>query len=184
MIDFGTVMGALGLATGIVAILYSRLQADAARIQAQETAHLSTLQSNSELLERTREIRRLALTTPQVREEFLSMCVSQAHPFYPLADLLTAEGGIERFLVYRDAMDTAQDAFFLRRRRVITDEHWYVWTRVHMSIWAKNPGFERTFRVAAQTGAMHPDFVKFFAPIFQGSSPRDPATSSSEFHGS
>src|SRR5215471_9219332 len=121
MIDFGTVMGALGLATGIIAILYARLQANAARIQAEETVRLTALQSNSELLERSREIRRRILTTPLTREEFLSLIESKAHPFSELADLLRVEGGIERFLVYRDEMDTGQDAFFLRRKGAMAD---------------------------------------------------------------
>jgi len=176
MIDFGAVMGALGLASGIIAILYTRIQAGAARIQAQETAHLTTLQSNSELLARSREIRRRVLAIPAIREEFLSVVALQG-PLSELADLLKTESDFERYLVYRDAMDTAQDAFFLRRKGVMTDEHWYVWTKVHMSIWAKFPGFERSFRVAAQTGLIHPDFVEFYEPIFRGSGFRDPATS-------
>lgn len=175
MVDFGSVMGALGLASGIIAILYTRMQAGAARIQAQETAHMSTLQSNSELLERSREIRRRVLAIPAIREEFLSVVASQP-PLSELVDLLQAEGGVERYLVYRDAMDTAQDAFFLRLKGVITDEHWYVWTNAHMSIWAKFPGFEKNFHVAAQTGLIHPEFVKFYEPIFRGSGLRDPAT--------
>lgn len=176
MIDFGTVMGALGLATGTVAILYARAQARAARAQAQETAHLSMLESNSELLQRSREIRRHILAIPAIREEFLSIASSQ-RPWSELSDLLRSDSDLERYLAYRDAMDAAQDAFFLRRKGVMADEHWYVWTRTHISIWAKFQGFERCFRVAAQGGLIHPDFANFYEPIFRGSSVTDPAPS-------
>ena len=176
MIDLGFVMGLLGLASGIVAILYSRTQAVAARLQAQEAAHMSTLQSSSELLERYREIRRRVFSFPAVRQEFLRNMASRP-PFSELDDLWNSDDGLDHYTVYRDAMDTAQDAYFLRQRGVMSDEHWYVWTKTHMSIWAQFPGFEKTFHVASQIGLIHPDFARFYEPVFHGGDLKDPANS-------
>jgi len=171
MVDFGAVMGALGLTAGIISLVYTRIQVRAERTQAEEATRASILQSNTEMHDRSREIRRRALANPEVREEFLSFAISRLPS---LSNLLKAEGGIERFLVYRDAMDAAQDAFFLRRRGVMTDEHWYVWTKVHMAIWSKYPGFQKTFRAAAEDGLVHPDFASFYEPIFHGKDFTDP----------
>ena len=176
MIDLGFLMGLLGLVTGIVAILYARTQAAAARIQAQEAAHMSTLLSSSELLQRYREIRRRILSFPAIRQEFLRNAASRP-PLSELVDLWRSEDGLDHYTVYRDAMDTAQDAYFLRQRGIMSDEHWYVWTKTHMSIWAQFPGFERTFQVASRIGLIHPDFAKFYEPVFRGGSLGDPANS-------
>ena len=64
MNELGFWIGAFGLITGIVAILYARAQAGAAKLQALEAARMSTLQSNHELLDRTRDIRQRMLSTP------------------------------------------------------------------------------------------------------------------------
>lgn len=177
MLDLGFVMGTLGLASGIIAILYSRLQASAARVQAQESVNMSNLQINSELLERNREIRRRVLSVPVIRDEFLKLMAAQS-ALSELAEISRTEDGTELYIVYRDAMDAAQDAFFLRRKGVLSDQYWRIWTRGHMTIWAKYPGFEKTFRVAAQNGFIHPDFAKFYEPIFRGDALGDVATSS------
>lgn len=173
MIDLGTLMGALGLAAGIASLLYTRLQVRAERIQAAETIRVSILERNTEMIERSMEIRRRFLGIPTVQQEFLKNVIKQ-QPLSEIVGLVTGADGIDRYLAYRDAMDLGQDAYFLRRAGIMPDEYWQVWSKVHMKIWSRFPAFETTFRSCASAGWLHPDFARFFESYFRNTGVTDP----------
>src|SRR5256885_411133 len=77
-------------------------------------------------------------------------------------EIFDACGGLDHFIAVREAMDTMQDVYFLRKDRVVTDQYWHVWTNTFFRFYAKMPTFLRVFDFAAEEGLLHPDFVSFY----------------------
>src|SRR6266511_6133602 len=86
--------------------------------------------------------------------------------------MFDACGGLDNFIAVREAMDTMQDVYFLRKDGVVTDQYWHVWTNTFFRFYAKMPTFLRVFDFAAEEGLLHPEFVGFYRGTLDGGTPR------------
>lgn len=171
----GVTLGGAGLVTSTASVLYCKRQADAAHRQADEarrqteaSGRVAVMESNLAMYARFRDVRNEFLRHRQLEKEW-----RETQPaFHAMFD---ACGGLENFIVVREAMDTMQDVFFLRKDGVVTDHYWHVWTRTFYRFYAKMPTFLQVFEFAAKEGLLHPDFVAFYRPVITGSAVGDPA---------
>jgi len=170
----GVALGAAGLLTSGFSLVYFRMQADAARRQADEArrqtegaTRLAMMESNLHMYARFRETRNNFLEYPNLEREWRS-----THPAFN--EMFDACGGLDNFIAVRDAMDTMQDVYFLRKDGVVTDHYWHVWTRTFFRFYSKMPTFLRVFEFAAKEGLLHPEFVAFYRPILAGQPLGDP----------
>jgi hypothetical protein len=171
----GIGLGAAGILTSGVSLLYFREQAAAARRQAEEArrqsesaTRLALMESNLHMYGRFRETRNRFLDHPNLEKEW-----RDSHPTFSAT--FDACGGLDEFVAVRDAMDTMQDVYFLRRGGSVTDHYWHVWTRTFFRFYSKMPTFLLVFEFAAKEGLLHPDFVGFYRPLIQGQPLKDPA---------
>jgi hypothetical protein len=171
----GVVLGAASLvATGASAI-YFRSQARAAHRQVEEARRqtetadrLALMRSNLEMYARFRDTRNQFLRFDNLEREW-----RETQPRF--AEMFDACGGLDNFIAVREAMDTMQDVYFLRRDGVVTDQYWHVWTRTFFRFYAKMPTFLKVFEFAAGEGLLHPDFVSFFRVAIEEGGLPDPA---------
>ena len=170
MVDYGIVLGLLGVVSGVASLIYSRSQVVAARRQAEEATRATLLESNREISVRLQQIRSRFFKTPGIDEE-----LQKSRP--EIKRVVDSVGGGEVYYFLRDVIDTFEDIFVLRRSRIVTDEHWRVWTGSQMAIYATLPRFQSVFKLAKQEGFLDPDFVSFFEPLLEGKSVRDPMES-------
>jgi hypothetical protein len=153
---------------------YFRSQARAAHKQAEEARHqsenadrLALLHSNLEMYSRFRETRNQFLHFPNLQQEW-----RDTQPRF--AEIFDACGGLDNFIAVREAMDTMQDVYFLRKDACVTDQYWHVWTNTFFRFYAKMPTFLKVFKFAADEGLLHPEFVAFYLPATRGERLDDP----------
>ena len=91
-----------------------------------------------------------------------------------IQEVVDSVGGGDVYGFFRDVIDTFEDIFVLRRSRIVTDEHWRVWTGSQMAVYAGLPRFQSVFKLAKQEAFLDPEFVKFFEPLLEGRPVRDP----------
>ena len=172
---FGVVLGAAGCIASAASAVYFRSQARAAHHQAEEARHqsenadrLAMMESNLQMYARFRDTRNQFLHFPNLEREW-----HESHPRF--GEMSEACGGLDNFIAVREAMDTMQDVYFLRRDGCVTDQYWYVWTKTFFRFYAKMPTFLRVFEFAAEEGLLHPEFVTFYRATIEGTAPADPA---------
>jgi hypothetical protein len=173
----GVILGGAGcVATAISAVYFrqqaaaAHRQADEARRQSESATRVAMMQSNLAMYERFRETRNQFLRFPNLEREW-----RETQPAF--SEMFDASGGIDKFVAVREAMDTLQDVYFLRKDGIVTDQYWHVWTRTFFRFYAKMPTFLKVFEFAAREGLLHGEFVTFYREIVEGRTPRDPATS-------
>ena len=167
MVDYGIILGLLGVASGAASLIYSRSQVVAARRQAEQATRATLLEGNREISVRLQQIRARFFKVPGISEE-----LQNSRP--EIKEVVDSVGGGEVYYFFRDVIDTFEDIFVLRRSRIVTDEHWRVWTGSQMAVYAGLPRFQSVFKLAKQEGFLDPEFVKFFEPLLEGKSARDP----------
>jgi hypothetical protein len=172
---FGVVLGGAGCVASATSAVYFRSQARAAHHQVQEARHqsesadrLSLMQSNLEMYARFRETRNQFLHFPNLLREW-----RETQPRF--AEMFDACGGTETFIAVREAMDTMQDVYFLRKEGSVTDQYWHVWTRTFFRFYSRMPTFLMVFDFAADEWLLHPEFVSFFRVAIEGGELADPA---------
>ena len=167
MVDYGIILGLLGVASGTASLIYSRSQVVAARRQAEEATRATLLESNREISVRLQQMRSRFFKIPGIENE-----LQRTRP--EIMEVVESVGGNEVYYFFRDVMDTFEDIFVLRRSRIVTDEHWRVWTGSQMEVYASLPRFQRVFKLAKDEGFLDPDFVRFFEPLLEKKSLQDP----------
>lgn len=172
----GVALGAGACVASAVSALYFKRQAEAAHRQADEASRqsehanrLARMESNLTMYARFRETRNEFLRHPNLEREWRT-----TQPAFN--EMFDACGGLDNFIVVREAMDTMQDVYFLRRDGVVTDQYWHVWTRTFFRFYSKMPTFLKVFDFAAREGLLHPDFVTFYRDAIEGRSLKDPVT--------
>lgn len=171
----GVVLGGASLVASAVCAVYFRSQAQAAHRQAEEARRqsesadrLALMESNLEMYARFRDTRNQFLHFENLQREW-----RETQPRF--AEMFDACGGLDNFIAVREAMDTMQDVYFLRRDGVVTDQYWHVWTRTFFRFYSKMPTFLKVFEFAADEGLLHPDFVSFFRVAIADGELADPA---------
>jgi hypothetical protein len=167
MVDYGIILGLLGVASGAASLIYSRSQVVAARRQAEEATRATLLESNREISVRLQQIRSRFFNVPGIRDEL-------QHTRPEIQEVVDAVGGGDVYAFFRDTIDTFEDIFVLRRAGIVRDEHWRVWIGSQMGVYAGLPRFQSIFKLAKQEGFLDPDFVRFFEPLLEGKSVVDP----------
>ena len=69
MVDYGIILGLLGVASGAASLIYSRSQVVAARRQAEEATRATLLESNREISVRLQQIRSRFFKVPGIDHE-------------------------------------------------------------------------------------------------------------------
>jgi len=172
MVDYGIILGLLGVASGAASLIYSRSQVVAARRQAEQATRATLLESNREISVRLQQIRSRFFKVPGIGDE-----LKNSRP--EIQEVVDSVGG-DVYGFFRDVIDTFEDIFVLRRSRIVTDEHWRVWTGSQMGVYAGLPRFQSVFKLAKQEGFLDPEFVKFFEPLPEGRPVRDPIVRSGD----
>ncbi len=172
---FGVVLGGAGCVASAASAVYFRSQAraahrqaDEARRQSESADRLALMHSNLEMYARFRETRNQFLNFPNLQREW-----RETQPRF--AEMFDACGGLENFIAVREAMDTMQDVYFLRKDGSVTDQYWHVWTNTFFRFYAKMPTFLRVFEFAAEEGLLHSEFVAFFRGAIEGTALADPS---------
>ncbi len=172
---FGVVLGGAGCVASAASAVYFRSQARAAHRQAAEAQRqsesadrLALMHSNLDMYARFRETRNQFLHFPNLQQEW-----RDTQPRF--AEMFDACGGLDNFIAVREAMDTMQDVYFLRKDGCVTDQYWHVWTKTFFRFYAKMPTFLQVFEFAADEGLVHPEFVAFFRSAIDGETLPDPA---------
>jgi hypothetical protein len=172
---FGVVLGGAGCVASAASAVYFRSQAraahrqaDEARRQSESADRLALMHSNLEMYARFRETRNQFLQFPNLQREW-----RETQPRF--AEMFDACGGLENFIAVREAMDTMQDVYFLRKDGSVTDQYWHVWTNTFFRFYAKMPTFLRVFEFAAEEGLLHLEFVTFFRGAIDGTALADPS---------
>jgi len=124
-------------------------------------------ESNREISVRLQQIRSRFFKVPGIDHE-----LQNSRP--EIKEVVDSVGGGDVYYFFRDVIDTFEDIFVLRRSRIVTDEHWRVWTGSQMAVYAGLPRFQSVFKLAKQEGFLDPEFVKFFEPLLEGRPVRDP----------
>jgi hypothetical protein len=220
--DDGLWLGAIGLVTAIVSLIYARSQArgakaqvEAARSQAVEALVAAQLlakgarETAAEALRAAQLVakgaretaaealraaglvaenaRQQAVQALRAAELLANSAVSarvremrsrnfQSNPDLPapIKALIKEVGGPVVYGVMLDSVDIAQEIYVLRKRRMVSDDHWQMWMDDHMVLIARSPGFQKVFRRAASKRALQQDFVEAFETAFQGHPIEDP----------
>jgi hypothetical protein len=144
------------------AVRAAGLVAESARQQAGEALRAAELLANSEVSARVREMR---------ARNF------RANPNLPADIQQTMEkaGGADAYSVILDSMDIAQEIYFLRKRGMVSNEHWRMWMNDQMVLIAHSPSFEDVFQRAVSKGVLFGEFVEAFQPVLQGRGIEDPS---------
>ena len=173
---FAVALAGVSCVASAASAVYFRLQASSARRQAEEAKHQSEhadrvalMHSNLEMYSRFRETRNQFLRFPNLQTEW-----RDTQPRF--SEMFDACEGLDNFIAVREAMDTMQDVYFLRKDSIVTDQYWHVWTNTFFRFYSKMPTFLKVFEFAAEEGLLHPEFVAFFRPLIDGQSLSDPAT--------
>lgn len=161
------IVGALGLITGLVSIAYTRTQAAATHRQAEESARVAKLASDAEMFRRAHEMRLRFAALPGWHAK-----IKAARP--EIAEVFDRVGA-DAYYALRDAFDTFQEVYFLRRAGAVTDEYWHSWTNATMPTIGRSEDGRLVFELSARAGFLHPDFVEFFRPLIEGRALADPA---------
>jgi hypothetical protein len=169
---FGVVLGGAGCIASAASAVYFRSQARAAHRQSEVADRVAMMESNLQMYARFRETRNQFLRVPNLQKEW-----RETQPRF--SEIFDACGGLDNFVAVREAMDTIQDVYFLRRDGVVTDQYWHVWTNTFFRFYAKMPTFLRVFEFAAEEGLLHPEFVTFYRATIGGGTPADPARAAS-----
>jgi hypothetical protein len=171
---FGVVLGGASIVTSTASAVYFRSQARAAHRTAEEARHqsenadrLAMMESNLQMYARFRDTRNQFLRFPNLEEEW-----HESHPRF--REMSNECGGLDNFIAVREAMDTMQDVYFLRRDGCVTDQYWHVWTKTFFRFYAKMPTFLKVFDFAADEGLLHTDFVTFYRAAIRGDPLDDP----------
>jgi len=231
--DYGIILGALGLISGIASAAYSRgqvvaaraqlkdareqaiealraaeLVAENARKQATEALHaaelvaenarkqaIEALRAAELVAENAREqaieaLRAAELVAENARKQAVDLAISdisarvramrasnfQSNPSLPqeLQDLMKRSGGPGAYSVLLDAMEAAQDIYFLRKRGHVTDEQWRWWMHEDLPLVVGSPAFEEVFRRAAKQEVLVEEFVAAFEHVLHGRDIADP----------
>src|SRR6266487_1279571 len=152
---YGVALGAAGCVASAASAVYFRSQAHAAHRQSDVADRVAMMESNLQMYARFRETRNQFLRFPNLQKEW-----RETQPSF--AEIFDACGGLDNFIAVREAMDTMQDVYFLRKDGVVTDQYWHVWTRTFFRFYAKMPTFLRVFDFATEEGLLHPEFVSFY----------------------
>ena len=126
------------------------------------------MESNLQMYARFRETRNQFLRFPNLQREW-----RETQPSFD--EIFDACGGLENFIAVREAMDTMQDVYFLRKDGVVTDQYWHVWTSTFFRFYAKMPTFLRVFDFAVEEGLLHPEFANVYRVSIGGGVLADPA---------
>jgi len=145
----------------------ANMQAEEAHRQSEHADRLALMHSNLEMYSRFRETRNQFLRFPNLLQEW-----RETQPRF--AEMFDTCGGLENFIAVREAMDTMQDVYFLRKEGIVTDQYWHVWTNTFFRFYAKMPTFLKVFEFAAEEGLLHPEFAAFFLPVTRGAPLSDP----------
>jgi len=165
---YGVVLGAAGCVASGASAVYFRSQARAAHRQSDVADRVAMMESNLQMYARFRETRNQFLRFPNLQKEW-----RETQPRF--AEIFDACGGLDNFIAVREAMDTMQDVYFLRKDGVVTDQYWHVWTSTFFRFYAKMPTFLRVFDFATKEGLLHQDFVTFYRAVIDGEPVTDPA---------
>lgn len=168
---FGVVLGGAGMITGAASLVYVRTHSRAALRHSESAERLALMESNIAMFARFRQTRDSFLKFPNLQKEWRE---SWPH----LAQLFDDCGGLESYFAVREAMDTLQDVYFLRKQRAISDQYWHMWTRTFFRVYTGMPTFLRVFEFAAKEGYLHPEFVAFYQRAIDGKELPDPALTS------
>jgi hypothetical protein len=181
VVDYGIILGLAGIAVGGLSLAYARTQAasssaqaeaalrqaEEARRQTEGATRLAVLESNSGMVQRWANVRRDIFGNPTILAD-----LKEAHP--RISEGFEGAGGVDAYIILGRVMDTFQDVYFNREAGVVTDHYWHFWTHSWFAFCAKIPTFKRTFEFRAKEGYMHPAFVEFYEPIFEGKALGDP----------
>jgi hypothetical protein len=155
--------------------VYFRSQARAGHRQAAEAPRqsecadrLALMHGNLDIYARFRETRNQFLHFLNLQQEW-----RDTQPRF--AEMFDACGGLDNFIAVREAMDTMQDVYFLRKDGCVTDQYRHVWTKTFFRFYAKMPTFLQVFEFAADEGLLHSEFVAFFRGAIDGETVADPA---------
>lgn len=172
----GVALGGVGLLASAASAVYFRSQARAAHRQAEEARRqsetadrLALMQSNLDMYARFRETRNKFLHFDNLQQEW-----RETQPRF--SEMFDTCGGLDKFVAVREAMDTMQDVYFLRRDGCVTDQYWHVWANTFFRFYAKMPTFLKVFAFAAEEGLLHPEFVTFYRGAIEGTVLADPAS--------
>jgi hypothetical protein len=145
----------------VEALRAAGLVAEGARQQAEQALRAAELLANSAVSARVREMR---------ARNF------RANPNLPagIQAIIEQVGGPDAYAVMLDSMDVAQEIYLLRARGMVSDEHWRMWMNDQMVLIAQSPSFQEVFQRAADQGALQPEFVVAFTPVFGGKGILDP----------
>jgi hypothetical protein len=164
---YGVALGAAGCIASGASAVYFRSQARAAHRQSDVADRVAMMESNLQMYARFRETRNQFLRFPNLQKEW-----RDTQPSF--AEVFDACGGLDNFIAVREAMDTIQDVYFLRKDGVVTDQYWHVWTSTFFRFYAKMPTFLRVFDFATKEGLLHAEFVTFYRGVIDGETPPDP----------
>ncbi|TMK94463.1 MAG: hypothetical protein E6G42_04580 [Actinobacteria bacterium] len=172
----GAALGGVGILTSGASAAYFRSQAraahrqaDEARRQSESTSRLAMMESNLGMYARFRETRNQFLHFANLQQEW-----RDTQPRF--SEMFDICGGLDKFIAVREAMDTIQDVYFLRKDGCVTDQYWHVWTRTFFRFYSKMPTFLRVFDFAAEEGLLHPEFVSFYRAAIEDQEIADPAS--------
>ena len=118
---FAVALAGVSCVASAASAVYFRSQASSARRQAEEAKHqsehadrLALMHSNLEMYSRFRETRNQFLRFPNLQTEW-----RDTQPRF--SEMFDACEGLDNFIAVREAMDTMQDVYFLRKDRIVTD---------------------------------------------------------------
>ena|SRR2546425_6371203 len=98
MVDYGIVLGLLGVASGVASLIYSRSQVVAARRQAEEATRATLLESNREISVRLQQIRSRFFKVPGIDDE-----LQKSRP--EIKEVVDSVGGGDVYAFWRDVID-------------------------------------------------------------------------------
>src|SRR5439155_26434650 len=97
------------------------------------------LESNREISVRVQQIRARLFKVPGIEEE-----LQNSRP--KIKEVVDSVGGGDVYYFFRDVIDTFEDIFVLGRSRLVTVDHWSVWTGSQMAVYAGLPRFQLVFK--------------------------------------
>src|SRR5438876_9864880 len=110
MVDYGIVLGLLGVASGAASLIYSRSQVVAARRQAEQATRATLLESNREISVRAEQIRARFFKAPAIEEE-----LQNSRPV--IKEVVDTVGGGDVYYFFIAVIATFEDMFVIRRSR-------------------------------------------------------------------
>jgi hypothetical protein len=203
--DYGLLLGALGLLSGIASAAYARGQVLAARAQSKDAREqaLEALRAAELVAENAREqalealraaelvaenarkqadaalraAELLALSDISARVRAMRASNFELNPSLPpeLQAVIQRAGGPSAYSVLLDAMEAAQEIYLLRKLGAVTNEQWRKWMHDDMPLIVRSPAFEEVFRRAAKENMLAAEFVAGFEPVLRGRDVVDPA---------